>query len=164
MWNHSVLLVLMVACASTPTSNNPYAAYGCAETPVTTKDNPRVLYDVELGRIYTLQGGAYHLRFDIAAPTNIRVRLTGIEGYDSLFVLVGDQVDSRRAGSLFHDAGAASNEDGMPLTEATVTSKEPLEVNVGISINRYLSEYTLRNDDGKRLFCQTYQLVVEAVP
>ncbi|MGL4612000.1 MAG: hypothetical protein ACRCYY_20370 [Trueperaceae bacterium] len=177
MWSLSFLLfvLVLVSCGGTqnptnPTSptpenpNNPYAAYGCEESPNTNSDNPRSIYDIELGKPYVLQGGSYALFFDIPVPSKVRVSLEGIDAYDSLFVIVGDKVDFQRAGSLFHDAGSASNEAGPPLTEATIESEEPLEVTVSVGLNRFLDDYTLRNDEGKTLFCQPYTVVVTTIP
>jgi hypothetical protein len=167
--NCLLVLVLLVSCSS-PTNpnnpndpNNPYAALGCSEAPRFDVSQPKEIFDIELGKPYELQGGAFRLFFDLDTPSKVRVTLTGIKSYDSLYVLVGDLIDFRRSGGFTHDAGSASNEDGPPLTEASVESKEALEITVSVTLNRFLSDQTQRTDEGKRLFCERYTVVVEKI-
>jgi hypothetical protein len=164
------LISALTACQSVPSTNppgnqtNPYAAFGCAEPPNPDPNKPRQIFDIRLSTAYEFQGGSYLLYFDIPNPIKVRVRLTGLETYDSLLVQVNDKVDTTTGASLYHNAGDASDEDGPALTQAVLETEDQLEVTVSVALNRSLSEYTLRNDDGKRLFCQQYTVVVETIP
>jgi hypothetical protein len=176
VWNLSLLLLVLVlvSCGTNPQNPNnpnppndpynPFAEFGCLEAPSINVNEPREIFDIELGKPYELQGGAYRLFFDIDTPSKVRATLTGVEAYDTLYVLVADQIDLRRAGSIFHRAGEASNDDGPPLTQVRIESLEPLEVTVSVTLNRYLSDYTQRADEGKRLFCERYRVVIEKIP
>ncbi len=150
--------------ANSPDPNNAYAAFGCTEPPNPDPNKPRQIFDIRPSTVYELQGGSYILYLDVAVPTKVRVRLSGLASYDSLLVQVNDNVDGTKGASLYHNAGEASDEDGPALPGAVLETEDPLEVTVIVSLNRFLSEDTLRDDAGKRLFCQKYSVIVETIP
>ncbi|MGL4611293.1 MAG: hypothetical protein ACRCYY_16730 [Trueperaceae bacterium] len=174
MWSLSFLLfvLVLVSCSSTTPTNptpttpetpsNPYAAYGCLESP-NMGSQPRVLYDVELGKPYELQGGSYQLMFDLPVPSRIRVTLSELDPYDNLSLILADTIDINHIVTYTHNAGPGSTEDGPALESVVLESKEQLEVTVGFTVNRSFSDNTLRNDEGKQLFCQTYTVVIERI-
>jgi hypothetical protein len=168
-----LLLVLLAGCGTNPQTpntpnipddpNNPYAAFGCSQSP-NVGPEPRILSDVEVGKVYALQGGIYRLNFDSAVPSRIRVTLTELDAYDNLSLILGDTIDISRIVTFAHNAGSGSTEDGPPLQTVILESAEKLEVTVGLTVNRQLSDNTLRNNEGKQLFCQTYNVLIERIP
>lgn len=163
MNRYTVCLILvagLAGCSNNPTNPptgtpNPYASYGCFEAP---NSNPK--RTVEIGTPYEFQGGQYILQFKLTAPSRIRVQLTELDSYDDLMVQLGD---SLHMDFFRHNAGSAANEEGPPLQTAVLDTKEALQGDVNLIVNRILSDVTLSTDEGKRLFCERYRVVVQQI-
>jgi hypothetical protein len=161
--NRHIVCLMIVAglagCSNNPTNPrtgtpNPYAPYGCLEAPNST---PRT---IEVGTSYEFQGGQTIFQFKLTTPSRIRVQITELEGYDDLRIQIGDNL---HMDFFRHNAGSAANEEGAPLQTAVLDTKDALQGDVNLIVNRILSEVTLSSEDGKRLFCERYKVVVQRI-
>jgi hypothetical protein len=159
-----VMLLVLVACNESPSSSNPpetpnpFAEFGCLETPQTT--TAKVINNAELGMVYEFQGGKYALQLELADATRLRLTLTEVEAYDTLWLWMTDYKSSK---TLFHDPSNTLGNGGSPLQTTTLETDERFQGFVTIQLTRAFNDVTLSTDDGKRLFCQRYKAVLEAV-
>jgi hypothetical protein len=159
-----VMVLVLVACSGSPSSSNPpqtpnpFADFGCTETPQTT--TAKVINNAELGKVYEFQGGKYALQLELTDATRLRLTLTEVEAYDTLWLWMTDYQSSK---TLFHNPGDPSGNGGSPLQTATLETDERFQGFVTVQLTRAFNDVTLSTDAGKRLFCQRYKAVLEAV-
>lgn len=159
-----VMPLVLVACSGSNTSSNPppqtpnpFADFGCTEAPQTTA---KVINNAELGGVYEFQGGKYALQLELTSATRLRLTLTELEPYDTLWLWMTDYKSSK---TLFHNPSDTSGNGGPPLQTVTLETDETFQGFVTVQLTRAFSDVTLSTDDGKRLFCQRYKVTVESV-
>jgi hypothetical protein len=159
-----VALLILVSCSRSPSAStpqptpNPFAEYGCIEPPQTT--TAKVINGAELGKVYEFQGGKYALQLELSGAIRLKLSLTELEPYDTLWLWMTDYKTSK---TLFHNPRNETGEEGTPMQIATLETDEPFQGFVTIQLTRAFNDVTLSTDEGKRLFCQRYKVIVEAI-